>query len=79
MKRSPIWTAAYVAAWQRYRDAARFVDVPVTGGSAVFVERIPLTANEIAKLCAGEADRCEAGYIAAFGSAEEEAPSFGEE
>lgn len=69
MKRSPLWFAAYVAAWRTLRDAARFVER--REGERTLYDRVPLTPAEVAIECAKDANECEAGYVAAFGPIED--------
>lgn len=58
MKRSPIWIAAYVRAWDRWRTTP--VWEPDGRGR-------PPSDVDTARRAAAEADECEAGYVAAFG------------
>lgn len=60
MKRSPLWIAAFVQAWDRIES------IPIIDPSPPHAYRRPTDA-EVGQRCALEADRCEAAYVAAFG------------
>lgn len=70
MKRSPIWIAAYAAAWGELRGLRVFAPGPPT--AAVADQGEPMAPAEIAQRCAARATMCEAGYVAAFGELDED-------